>query len=96
MYSYGKQRIKKDVLSEGYIIGVPPSKDIFVPSVETGKRIPKPKRQWTYNQIFMHKIKYSDSWDAFSMFIQYFSTKAFNYSSMKFRYISSVVKAECE
>ena len=51
MYSCGKQRIKKNVPSGGYIIGVPLSKDIFAPSVETGKRIPKPKRQWTYNQI---------------------------------------------
>ena len=70
MYSCGKHRIKKNVPSGGYIIGVP--KDIFAPSVETGERIPKPKDNG-------HIIKYySDSWDAFSMFIQYFSTKAFN------------------
>ena len=37
------ERIKKNVPSGEYIIGVPTSKDISVPSVETGKRVPKPK-----------------------------------------------------
>ena len=38
------ERIKENVPSGGYIIGVPASNNIFVPSVETGKRIPKPKK----------------------------------------------------
>ena len=44
------ERIKENnVPSGGYIIGVPPSKDIFVPSVETGKGYPNQKKQWTFN-----------------------------------------------